>query len=154
MKLTRRILMGAAAGSFLLSGTAAMAQTELTFWSWRQEDKAFYQDVIKKFQAKEPGITVKFETHAPENYQTILSTALAAGRGPRRDPGPRLRQPGDHRDPGLSARPRQAERAGTGRTSRKQRLRLRNPALGRQGLCRSLRHAGAARRLQQEDLQG
>ena len=30
-----------------------MAQTELTFWSWRQEDKAFYQDVIKKFQAKE-----------------------------------------------------------------------------------------------------
>ena len=82
MKLTRRILMGAAAGSFLLSGTAAMAQTELTFWSWRQEDKAFYQDVIKKFQAKEPGITVKFETYAPENYQTILSTALAAGRGP------------------------------------------------------------------------
>ena len=59
-----------------------MAQTELTFWSWRQEDKAFYQDVIKKFQAKEPGITVKFETYAPENYQTILSTALAAGRGP------------------------------------------------------------------------
>ena len=82
MKLTRRILMGAAAGSFLLSPDAAMAQTELTFWSWRQEDKAFYQDVIKKFQAKDPGITVKFETYAPENYQTILSTALAAGRGP------------------------------------------------------------------------
>ncbi len=83
MKLTRRILMGAAAGSFLFSGTAAMAQqTELTFWSWRQEDKAFYQDAIKKFQAKEPNISIKFETYAPENYQTILSTALAAGRGP------------------------------------------------------------------------
>ncbi|MDF2689821.1 MAG: sugar transporter substrate-binding protein, partial [Microvirga sp.] len=83
MKLTRRILMGAAAGSLLLSSGAAMAQqTELTFWSWRQEDKAFYQDTIKKFQEKNPGITVKFETYAPENYQTILSTALAAGRGP------------------------------------------------------------------------
>ena len=45
MKLTRRILMGAAAGSLLLSGTAAMAQqTELTFWSWRQEDRAFEAD--------------------------------------------------------------------------------------------------------------
>ena len=79
--LTRRVMMGVVMGGYLLAG-AAMAQTELTFWSWRQEDKAFYQDVIKKFQAKEPGITVKFETYAPENYQTILSTALAAGRGP------------------------------------------------------------------------
>ncbi|NIX76384.1 extracellular solute-binding protein [Microvirga terricola] len=82
MKLTRRILMGAAVGGYLLSGAAAMAKTELTFWSWRQEDKAFYQDIIKKFEAKEPEISVKFETYAPENYQTILSTALAAGRGP------------------------------------------------------------------------
>ncbi|WP_230530947.1 extracellular solute-binding protein [Microvirga roseola] len=83
MKLTRRIVMGAAAACLLFSGTAAMAQqTELTFWSWRQEDKAFYQDIIKKFQEKNPDISVKFEAFAPENYQTILSTALAAGRGP------------------------------------------------------------------------
>jgi len=82
MKLTRRILMGAAIGGYILSAGAAMAKTELTFWSWRQEDKAFYQDVIKKFEAKEPDVSVKFEAYAPENYQTILSTALAAGRGP------------------------------------------------------------------------
>lgn len=83
MKLTRRILMGAAAGSLLFSATAAMAQkAELTFWSWRQEDKAFYQNIIKQFEEKNPNISVKFETFAPENYQTILSTALAAGRGP------------------------------------------------------------------------
>jgi raffinose/stachyose/melibiose transport system substrate-binding protein len=75
--------MGAVMGGFLASTAgAAMAKTDLTFWSWRQEDKAFYQDIIKKFQEKEPDITVKFETYAPENYQTILSTALAAGRGP------------------------------------------------------------------------
>ena len=82
MKLTRRAMMGVAMGGYLLSAGAAVAKTELTFWSWRQEDKAFYNDVIKKFQEKEPEITVKFETYAPENYQTILSTALAAGRGP------------------------------------------------------------------------
>src|SRR3954464_13705444 len=83
MKLTRRILMGIAMGGFLASTAgAAMAKTDLTFWSWRQEDRAFYQDIIKKFQEKDPEITVKFETYAPENYQTILSTALAAGRGP------------------------------------------------------------------------
>ena len=57
-----------------------MAQTELTFWSWRQEDKAFYQD-DQEVPGQGAGITVKFETYAPENYQTILSTALAAGRG-------------------------------------------------------------------------
>lgn len=82
MKLTRRMMMGVAMGGYLLSAGAAMAKTELTFWSWRQEDKAFYNDIIKKFQEKEPEISVKFETYAPENYQTILSTALAAGRGP------------------------------------------------------------------------
>ena len=53
MKLTRRILMGAAVGGYLLSTAAAMAKTELTFWSWRQEDKAFYNEIIKKFQEKE-----------------------------------------------------------------------------------------------------
>ena len=127
--------MGAAAGSFLLSGTAAMAQTELTFWSWRQEDKAFYQDVIKKFQAKELGITVKFETCARELPDDPLHGARRRPR-PGRDPGARLRQPGDHRDPGLPARPRQAERAGAGELPGSS-ARGRDPALGRQGLCRS-----------------
>jgi raffinose/stachyose/melibiose transport system substrate-binding protein len=47
MKLTRRILIGAAVGGYLLSTGAAMAKTELTFWSWRQEDKAFYNEIIK-----------------------------------------------------------------------------------------------------------
>ena len=75
--------MGAVIGGFMASTAgAAMAKTDLTFWSWRQEDRAFYQDIIKKFQEKEPDITVKFETYANENYATILSTALAAGRGP------------------------------------------------------------------------
>ena len=39
MKLTRRMMMGVAMGGYLLSAGAAMAKTDLTFWSWRQEDR-------------------------------------------------------------------------------------------------------------------
>lgn len=59
----------------------AIAQ-ELTFWSWRQEDKAQYEKFIEAFEAKNPGITVKFEAFEATNYNTILSTALAGGSGP------------------------------------------------------------------------
>ncbi|CDZ39161.1 N-Acetyl-D-glucosamine ABC transport system sugar-binding protein [Neorhizobium galegae bv. officinalis] len=65
----------------LATALPAMAQ-ELTFWSWRQEDKAQYQKFISAFETKNPGITVKFETFEATNYNTILSTALAGGSGP------------------------------------------------------------------------
>ena len=55
---------------------------DLTFWSWRQEDRAQYVQFIDTFEAANPGITVKFETFEATNYNTILSTALAAGTGP------------------------------------------------------------------------
>jgi len=59
----------------------ALAQ-DLTFWSWRQEDRAQYEQFIDTFEAQNPGITVKFETFEATNYNTILSTALAGGSGP------------------------------------------------------------------------
>lgn len=59
----------------------ALAQ-DLTFWSWRQEDRAQYEQFIDTFEAANPGITVKFETFEAANYNTILSTALAGGTGP------------------------------------------------------------------------
>jgi raffinose/stachyose/melibiose transport system substrate-binding protein len=65
----------------LATALPAMAQ-ELTFWSWRQEDKAQYEKFIDVFEAKNPGVTVKFETFEATNYNTILSTALAGGSGP------------------------------------------------------------------------
>src|SRR5690606_10615691 len=68
-----------AAGTF--AGTAR-AQTELTFWSWRQEDRAAYAQFIDAFRKDNPDITVKFEAFEPQSYQTVLSTALAAGKGP------------------------------------------------------------------------
>jgi raffinose/stachyose/melibiose transport system substrate-binding protein len=59
----------------------AFAQ-ELSFWSWRQEDRAAYEQFIDTFEAANPGITVTFQTFEAANYNTILSTALAGGTGP------------------------------------------------------------------------
>ena len=77
----RNLLRLGAALSGLLMAMPALAQ-ELTFWSWRQEDKAVYEELIKTFEAQNPGITVKFEAFEATNYNTILSTALAGGTGP------------------------------------------------------------------------
>ena len=55
---------------------------ELTLWSWRQEDKAAYDKIIRGFEAANPGITIKFQAYPPENYATLLTTALAGGTGP------------------------------------------------------------------------
>jgi len=77
---TNLIRIGAALGA-VLAAAPALAQ-ELTFWSWRQEDRAAYEQFIDTFEAANPGITVKFETFEAANYNTILSTALAGGTGP------------------------------------------------------------------------
>ena len=70
----------------LVVGAAAVAlpafAQELSFWSWRQEDRAQYEALIDTFEAANPGITVNFEAHEAANYNTILSTALAGGEGP------------------------------------------------------------------------
>ena len=66
----------------LAGGIAGAAQaTEITFWTWRQEDKAVYQQLFAEFTKANPGITVKFEAFPNENYNTIVTTALAGGKG-------------------------------------------------------------------------
>lgn len=54
---------------------------DISFWTWRQEDRAAYNELFADFTAKNPDIHVKFESFPDENYPTILSTALAAGKG-------------------------------------------------------------------------
>jgi raffinose/stachyose/melibiose transport system substrate-binding protein len=81
MTFRNKLTGGLVAVATLLGSTAAFAG-EITFWSWRQEDKAAYAEFIKDFNKKHPDVTVKFEAFEPTNYQTILSTALAAGKGP------------------------------------------------------------------------
>src|SRR5690606_12340198 len=77
-KTLTRIGLGLAA---VLVAAPALAP-ELTFWSWRQEDRAQYEQFIDTFEAANPGITIKFETFEAANYNTILATALAGGTGP------------------------------------------------------------------------
>ena len=77
---TKLIRIGAALGAVLIAAPA-LAQ-DLTFWSWRQEDRAAYETFIDTFEAANPGITVSFETFEAANYNTILATALAGGTGP------------------------------------------------------------------------
>lgn len=55
---------------------------KLTFWSWRVEDKAAYDQMIQVFQQRNPGITVEFIPYKATDYNTILSSALTGGKGP------------------------------------------------------------------------
>ncbi|MEY4151735.1 MAG: hypothetical protein RJB28_802, partial [Actinomycetota bacterium] len=57
--LVASLLAGAAIAVPALMAMPAHAATELTFWSWRPEDKAFYEAQAANFQAA-TGISVKF----------------------------------------------------------------------------------------------
>jgi raffinose/stachyose/melibiose transport system substrate-binding protein len=73
-----------AAGAALATGIrpAAAQSTELSFWTWRQEDRTQYAELFGMFTRDNPGIRFAFQGFEPQNYGTALSTALAAGRGP------------------------------------------------------------------------
>ena len=47
----------AAMAAWSLTATAALA-TEVSFWTWRQEDKAAYQEMFADFTKLNPDITV------------------------------------------------------------------------------------------------
>ncbi|MDF1522658.1 MAG: extracellular solute-binding protein [Trueperaceae bacterium] len=79
MPRTLRTFALTLAVAFLAS---ALAQTNLTFWSWRTEDVAAYEQFIAAFQAENPDITVSFTPYLNTEYNTILSTALQGGGGP------------------------------------------------------------------------
>lgn len=61
--------------------SSAHAAVELSFWSWRPEDKAFYEAQAAKFE-KSTGISVKFTPYVATDYNATLATALTAGKGP------------------------------------------------------------------------
>lgn len=89
MKIATRRVRGLVASAVAVAAVVvpaigsqqAHAATELTFWSWRTEDKAFYEAEMAKFEAQ-TGIKVKFTPYLNTEYNAILSTALTAGKGP------------------------------------------------------------------------
>ena len=76
-KLSRAVLMGGMAWGMI--ATAAFA-ADITFWTWRQEDKAAYEKFFSAFTAENPDINVKFEALPDATYPTMVSTGLAAGK--------------------------------------------------------------------------
>lgn len=67
--------------AFLMAGMSLAQPVTLNFWSWRVEDKEFYDDIAKQFE-KQTGIKVVFTPYKNTEYNTIISSALAAGSGP------------------------------------------------------------------------
>jgi raffinose/stachyose/melibiose transport system substrate-binding protein len=74
--------VNALAAPALMTSASAQAATELSFWTWRQEDRTQYATLFGEFSAANPNIRMAFQGFEPQNYGTALSTALAAGRGP------------------------------------------------------------------------
>jgi raffinose/stachyose/melibiose transport system substrate-binding protein len=87
-KLMRRVVSTALSLTLAISGSvfaissAKAATVDLTMYSWRVEDKAFYEGVIKTFQRSNPGININYQSFPSADYQTILMSAMAAGKGP------------------------------------------------------------------------
>lgn len=73
-KPLRTVVLTLAAALFAL----ASAQT-LGMWSWRTEDKAAYDEILKTFEAENPGLRVDFQTFLNTEYNTLTATALQAG---------------------------------------------------------------------------
>lgn len=65
----------------VVAASSANAAVELSFWSWRPEDTAFWTAQTAKFQ-EATGITVKFTPYVATDYNATLATALTAGKGP------------------------------------------------------------------------
>lgn len=82
ISITTRRAVAVAVLAGLMGGAGIAQAADLTFWSWRQEDKSAYETIIADFEADHPGTSVTFQAYEAQNYQTVLSTALAAGSGP------------------------------------------------------------------------
>lgn len=89
MKITQRRVRGSVAAALaaaviavpVMTALPTQAATELTFWSWRPEDRAFYEAQAANFRAS-TGISVKFTPYVATEYNATLATALTAGKGP------------------------------------------------------------------------
>src|ERR1700754_1990220 len=74
----RRVLL--ASSLFLTAIPACAADITLTIESWRNDDKSIWQDrIITAFEAKHPGVKLKFTPSAPPEYNAILNSKLDAG---------------------------------------------------------------------------
>ena len=81
-KTTAIKTLAALATATALTWPLAAAAGELRFWTWRNEDKAAYAEFFKDFNKQHPDVKITFEAFEPQNYPTVLSTAMAGDKGP------------------------------------------------------------------------
>src|SRR4051812_34834047 len=73
------------AAALLTVGQPASAETEITLWShWAAEKikRDFVEDAIKRFEDKNPGVTIKASWYEKNALYAALKTALRAGQAP------------------------------------------------------------------------
>ena len=76
-KRTLALVIAAVVGlTGALLAPASAKTTKLTFWSWRVEDKVFYESVIADFRKTNPNIEITFQAYPNADYATILSSAM------------------------------------------------------------------------------
>jgi raffinose/stachyose/melibiose transport system substrate-binding protein len=74
----KRVLLASAV--VLASGSAHAADVTLTIESWRNDDLPMWQEtIIPAFEAKHPGIKLKFTPSAPTEYNAALNSKLEGG---------------------------------------------------------------------------
>ena len=82
MRGIRGLVFGFMAGIGLVAAGAAKA-VEIEYWQYVFDTRIKAMDeLIKRFQAANPGITVKHTTFPYADYQTKVAAAIPAGQGP------------------------------------------------------------------------
>jgi multiple sugar transport system substrate-binding protein len=82
MRKLRGMMLGLVAGIGLMAAGTAKA-VEIEYWQYVFDTRIKAMDeLIKRFQAANPGITVKHTTFPYADYQTKIAAAIPAGQGP------------------------------------------------------------------------
>lgn len=80
MTSSKTLMLATAAIALVSSASGALAQTELTIESWRNDDLPIWQDkIIPAFEAANPDIKVTFAPMAPTEYNAALNSKLEGG---------------------------------------------------------------------------
>lgn len=84
VKIARRSLLASALALGVFAAGSGLAQAvEIQYWQYVFDTRVqAMTELIKQFEAENPGITVKQVTFPYADYQTRLIAAKAAGRGP------------------------------------------------------------------------
>lgn len=83
MKSWKKTIIGATAGAVMALSAGFAQAVEIEYWQYFYEARVKAIDtLIEKFEAANPGITVKHTTFPYADYRTKVAAAIPAGQGP------------------------------------------------------------------------